>query len=337
MKIAVYYPDKFPAYSLKIYTDKVIKILENKDIKFVKFNSKDNIPNNADIYWDSQTGGGNPVVFNRKLEKPTIMTMNGAALYSLPIKDNFHRYKTIIGLIKKRKKFNIIWKKKSKFVDFVISVSKFSKYEVLNYFPFQENQTSLIYYGVDFDYFKLEKKEYSNQKKFLHISQYQPKKNIQRLIAGFELACKERDDLELTIICPGYPKTINNEKIKLITEYADRETVKKYLHNSYAFIFPSLHETFGFPILEAMASSLPVITAKTTACGEVANNSAILVDPYSKTEISQAIINISENEKLYYELINNGLINAKNFTWEKCAYNHLQVFENSINKYNEKT
>jgi glycosyltransferase involved in cell wall biosynthesis len=328
MKIAVYYPNVFPAYSIKDDTDMVIQYLEKKGVNIIKFSSVNDIPKNADLIWDSLTGGGNITIFDKKFDKPTVITMHGSALFSLPLKDNIVKYKTILRLLQKRLIYKNQWKKKSKFVDKVIAVSNYCENETIEYLPFKKEQITTIYHGIDFSFFKVENnKENQKLKTFLHISQFQPKKNIGRIIEAFKIANNKIPDIKLKIICPGYPYKNSLKNIEIINTYVDRKEIIELYHNSYAFIFPSLHETFGKPILEAMASGIPVITSNTTACKEIGGNDAILVNPYNIYDISEAIIKISQDEELYKELVLRGLKKAKILTWEKSAEEHYKLFK----------
>lgn len=332
MKVAVYYPPNFPAYSIKDDTDMVVQGLKKLGVTIVKFDTVNNIPKNVDIFWDSLTGGGNMTIFNEKFDAPTVITMHGSALFSLPLKDNIVKKKTILRLLQKRFIYKREWKQKSKYIDNVIVVSDFCKDETIEYLPFTKEQITTIYHGIDFSFFKTEEqRETLKTKTFLHISQFQPKKNIYRIIEAFRIANIKIPDIKLKIICPGYPYASNHENIEIINTYVARDEIIKLYHNSYAFIFPSLHETFGKPILESMASGIPVITSKTTACGEIAGSKAILVNPYSISDIADAIIQISEDVGLRKQLSVAGIEYSKNFTWQKSAEEHLALFKSLIN------
>ena len=100
--------------------------------------------------------------------------------------------------------------------------------------------------------------------------------------------------------------------------------------NATGFLFPSLHETFGMPILEAMASGCPVITSHDTGCAEIAGDAALLVDPRSVEAISAAMQSLIEHERLRADLRARGLARAAEFTWEKSARKHLDVFEQAL-------
>lgn len=113
--------------------------------------------------------------------------------------------------------------------------------------------------------------------------------------------------------------------IKIYTAVSDSRLIELY-NNSFVFIYPSLYEGFGIPILEAMACGCPVITSNYGAMKEIAGNSAYLVNPKSTTQISNAIQKIINSPKLKNKLKREGLALAKMFSWEKTAKKTLELY-----------
>jgi glycosyltransferase involved in cell wall biosynthesis len=94
-----------------------------------------------------------------------------------------------------------------------------------------------------------------------------------------------------------------------------------------AFVYPSLYEGFGIPVLEAGACGVPVITSNTSSLPEVAGDAALLVDPYDVDAIADAMYRLVTDEALRAELTRRGAENVKRFSWEKCARETLAVLE----------
>ena len=93
------------------------------------------------------------------------------------------------------------------------------------------------------------------------------------------------------------------------------------------FLFPSLSEGFGMPIVEAMACGAPVITSKISCMPEVAGNAAMLTDPFDPNDIAQAMLALSSDEAMRLQKIKDGLENAKRFSWDQSAGNVLSLYE----------
>jgi glycosyltransferase involved in cell wall biosynthesis len=113
----------------------------------------------------------------------------------------------------------------------------------------------------------------------------------------------------------------------LIREPKSPSELAELYRGALAFVFPSIHETFGIPIIEAMASGCPVITSKGSACPEIAGDAALLVDPRSVEEIGTAMGRMVLDAGLRNRLRNDGVIRSKCFSWTKSAHRHLAVFE----------
>ncbi len=109
--------------------------------------------------------------------------------------------------------------------------------------------------------------------------------------------------------------------------YVPLEHIPALLGGARAMVFPSLHEGFGLPVVEAMACGCPVITSSCSSMPEVAGDAALFVDPMDEVSIAQAMINIASDAGLRKKLIEKGLNRASGFSWEKTARLTLDVFE----------
>lgn len=189
----------------------------------------------------------------------------------------------------------------------------------------------VVYHGVDHRVFNPSGPRLElDRPYFLHVSQYNPsiynKKNLPRILEAYKkLTISPKPYLVLVI--PGYPKTIDIDGVIPIRRPLPTVELTKLYRGALAFIFPSLHETFGMPILEAMASGCPVITSNVTACPEVVGDAALLVNPYSTKSIAEAMELIATDDNLRRKLIAKGLERAKEFTWRRSALKHKAIFE----------
>jgi glycosyltransferase involved in cell wall biosynthesis len=116
----------------------------------------------------------------------------------------------------------------------------------------------------------------------------------------------------------------------LFPGYVAEEDKAALLSSAVAFVFPSLYEGFGLPVLEAQACGCPVITSTTTSLPEVAGDAALLVDPYDTAAIADGMERVASDPDLREALIERGLINTRRFSWRGCAQAVLSAVEQSV-------
>lgn len=248
---------------------------------------------------------------------------------------------------------NLLQKLKNKFftsnwihnVDGIICISKYCQDEFSDIFgkSIQERST-VIYHGLPYelnepysvaieDEIKVIGK-YTQKKHYLiNIGTVYPKKNIERLIEAFSQI--KTLDVDL-LICGS--AGVNSQSIYTAPERygiegsvhflgrVDTEELKVLLKNATAFVFPSLYEGFGIPILEAFAMEVPVISSNATCLPEIAGDSALFFNPDSSEEISRAIDLILSDAQLAEELILKGKKRVSGFSWSKSAELHKKFF-----------
>lgn len=248
-----------------------------------------------------------------------------------------------------RKLKNFAFKKAILSADHIITISEYSKNDIINYFKIDESNISVVPLGVDKKYFKIidkDKKQnilkkYNIEKDFfIFIGTLQPRKNILRIIEAFEqlpLEIKEQNQL-IIIGQNGWNTDELMNKLTYLEEsghgkwinYIPEDDMLALFQSAISLVYPSLYEGFGLPIIEAFASSCPVISSNTTSIPEVAGDAAILVNPSSVKEISNAMYRIATNIDLRNELIALGLKQVKKFTWKKSADEHMKVFKSLL-------
>ena len=110
----------------------------------------------------------------------------------------------------------------------------------------------------------------------------------------------------------------------------DKDLVLLY-NAATLFVYPSLYEGFGLPLLEAMSCGTPVITSNLSSLPEVVGNAAITVNPYDFEELAKKIDKVLSDKELQKILIKKGVNRAKEFTWEKTALETIKVYEKVLN------
>jgi glycosyltransferase involved in cell wall biosynthesis len=170
----------------------------------------------------------------------------------------------------------------------------------------------------------------------LYVGTLQPRKNLARIIAAFArlagnpaldgvqlvLAGKKGwlyQDLFAQVMRAGLAGRV------LFPGYIADEDLPALLSGALGFVFPSLYEGFGIPVLEAGACGVAVITSNTSSLPEVAGDAALLVDPHDVDAIAAAMYRLVTDDALRAELARRGLENIKRFSWEKCARETLAV------------
>lgn len=165
-----------------------------------------------------------------------------------------------------------------------------------------------------------------------------PKKNTVRTLKAYALYLKQSRrslplliaDLEKTTVDKLLDKEgLENIKHKIYCPgYISHQDLPHIYGGAFAFLYPSMRESFGLPILEAMACGTPVITSNTSAIPEIAGEKAMLIDPENEQEIADQIIKLEENQPFYQQQIEYGIKRSKLFSWEETAKNLLNIYLN---------
>lgn len=227
--------------------------------------------------------------------------------------------------------------------DQVITISQCSKNDIVKFLEIKEEKIKTIYLGRPV----LEKEnqaglnKYSIKNKYIfYIGGFDYRKNVVKLIDSYKIFCESNDNIDLVIAgkLPKQPNPIAldvekkvkelglQDKVRFIGYVAD-ENLPELYKNAAVFVFPTLYEGFGLPVLEAMTYGCPVITSNNSSIIEITSEAALLVNPYNSEDIAKAIEKVLSDEKLRQAMIQKGIENAQRFSWEKCAIETLRVFD----------
>jgi len=218
----------------------------------------------------------------------------------------------------------------------IITPTEFGRQELHQYYKFPLEKIKVIPWGFDANKFKPAKFELSRFEKFkinqpylLFVGRLEEKKNVNGIIKAFEiLRSQYRRDLDLVLV--GRPGVGYEQINQLINKSLFKKNIIKLgwvkeddlpiLYSSaQAFVFPSLYEGFGLPILEAMACGCPVVTARQNSLLEVGGQSAIYIDNSDPAQMARKIEELLAKSDLRQQMINSGLKTAKLFSWQKTA------------------
>ncbi len=175
---------------------------------------------------------------------------------------------------------------------------------------------------------------------FLYVGTIEPRKNLYRILQGFEICKKRFPEFHFVIVGSfgwKYAPILNLVKQKLkgsvhFFKTVPNEDISFFYSGAAALVFPSLYEGFGLPILEAMACGCPVITARNSSLQEVAGDAALYADEFSYEDIASNMISLIPNKRLRLSLVTRGYERIKNFSWRKTARETLKVFQKITNK-----
>ncbi|NQZ45170.1 MAG: glycosyltransferase family 4 protein [Flavobacteriaceae bacterium] len=234
----------------------------------------------------------------------------------------------------------------------VITVSNYEKHRINKYFGFQDDRLTAIYNGVGAHFEKVThaatlaaiKKEFNLPERFFFfLGNTDPKKNTKGVLQAFadfdarypgnyQLVMLDYDESELAKLLAGIGVPQLRDSIHL-TGYVPNEKLPAIISQSQVFLYPSLRESFGIPILEGMACGVPVITSNTSSMPEVAGEgTALIVDPFDPKAITQAMCDLIEDKILADLLVEKGIERAKEFSWKAMATNVLELYESVYNE-----
>jgi glycosyltransferase involved in cell wall biosynthesis len=231
-----------------------------------------------------------------------------------------------------------VWKKYFVYIPVrYVAISESTKKEAMRYWGPGTAEITVIHLGS----FVTPKspRTHFGSKKILTVSDISPRKNQLRLIQAFELVHRANpsSNAELTIVgylrkdIPEFESTLHDIRrrnkginIKLAGYLADSEVLSLY-EEADVFVYPSLYEGFGLPVLEAMACGCPVIASNVSSLPEVVGEAGLLVDPYDVKALAQAMLTVLEDDELKREMCRKGIAQAQKFSWEKAGAELLAV------------
>ncbi len=218
--------------------------------------------------------------------------------------------------------------------------------ELVEYWGVDENKIDVVHHGIDDCWLAAipaaEKARVLEKYKLpanflLFVGTLQPRKNIDRIIKAFkQLPFELQREHKLVLVGKnGWQTQELLEEIKQLSanntgvwlEYVPFDDLRALYQSAKLFLFPSLHEGFGMPILEAFASKTPVITSNITSMPEVAGDAAYLIDPYNVEQLQQAMYTLLSDTNLCLRYIQKGLNRVTQFSWKASAEKTLAIYQ----------
>ena len=224
----------------------------------------------------------------------------------------------------------------------ILTISEFSKKEILRFFRNINNDNISIHYPAiaTINNNQVEDSNYLQKDYILYVGTIEPRKNIKALIeALYLLWSKENVNTKLVIIGKkgwlfkevfDLVEKLNVNNSVIFKDYVTPEEINSYYKNAKLFVYPSIYEGFGMPVIEAMSYGIPVITSNCSSLPEAAGKAAILVNPNDVNQLAMEIQNLLNNENKRLELIKLGYNQVNNFNWEKTTTGILKVIKEQL-------
>ncbi|MEK6750885.1 MAG: glycosyltransferase family 1 protein [Chloroflexota bacterium] len=227
------------------------------------------------------------------------------------------------------------WKILARRARALITVSEFSRQRLKHHLNLPDEKIHVIYNGVGEPFEPQSagraaavKEKYGIRKPyFLFVGTLEPRKNLHTLLKAWEQLNLKTHELFLA----GTEGLVfsSASHAKSVTCVLDEDLPALY-SGAAAFVYPSLYEGFGLPVLEAMACETPVITSNTTAFPEIFGDAALLIDPARPEDIIRAMQEIIENNSLANTLRERGMKKARELSWEKSTVKTETIFKGIV-------
>lgn len=180
----------------------------------------------------------------------------------------------------------------------------------------------------------------------LHVGTMEKRKNIVRLLKAFKLLLNDHPDIKLVLIGQFSPKKDMDDREEIMkfigendlseyvifTGYVNDAKLERYYKNAMAYVFPSLNEGFGIPVLEAFRAGIPVLVAGNSCLPEVGGKAVEIFDPYDHTAIYSKLNTLISDKKRQEEMILLGKERLEQFNWKNAANELVKIFREASGK-----
>lgn len=225
-------------------------------------------------------------------------------------------------------------------INHFITVSESSKSDLINYLKIPQNSITVTYEALDLDFQELNgrcvgnEEKYSHEKYILSVGTLEPRKNIQTLISAFSIL-KRKYNIDHKLILTGRngwkdkleipPDVLNNI---IFTGYVSDEELSNLYKSASVYVFPSIYEGFGFPLLEAMSSGTPIVASLTSSLPEIGGDTCEYVkDSYNPEEYAKVIFNVLNNKLKRERMVASGYKRVKEFSWANCVKETIDIYK----------
>jgi len=213
--------------------------------------------------------------------------------------------------------------------DHLITISDFSKRELIKWAKVDEKKVSVIHLAVDRYRFAEDGERAAGLNYFLFVGTLLPHKNLDRLIRAWNRVGERFRKWKLIVVGKRTERAKPAQNVHILGEVEEEHLARLY-QGAYAFIAPSIYEGFGLPPLEAMAAGCPTIVSNAASFPEICGDASLYCDPFDEEDMAQKICTLIENPSLRQTLIDAGRKRVDLFSWEKAANAHMEVINKII-------
>ena len=222
----------------------------------------------------------------------------------------------------------------------VMTVSEFTRQELKLRGGLDVEDVAVVHHGVSDVFLATQDEEDAPRANYLlYVGGAGPNKNLERLIAAVR---RLRESHQIELVIAG-DRSWDHEELRSalgaatpewirLRGYVSDEELAGFYRNAAVCVFPSLHEGFGLPVLEAMACGTPLACSRIPVLEEVAVNAAAYFDPLSVEDIAIAIRSLLKGGRLASELVSRGRARAREFTWAKTAKKTIEVYRAALER-----
>jgi glycosyltransferase involved in cell wall biosynthesis len=217
--------------------------------------------------------------------------------------------------------------------DGIICVSESTRDDLLKYYEVDPSRVFAIHSGVAATTDNRQPTTALPKRYILFVSTIEPRKNLGVLLDAFE-NLKRRGKYDGSLVVVGRIGWKSEEFVSRLRgrdvhhlDYLSPAELQEVYRKAEMFVFPSIYEGFGFPLLEAMAHGVPTIAAESSSLPEIAGDAALYFDPRDAAQLESAISRVVENHELRHALIMRGRERVEHFRWDTAAERTVEVLE----------
>ncbi|MGH9336409.1 MAG: glycosyltransferase family 4 protein, partial [Vicinamibacteria bacterium] len=233
---------------------------------------------------------------------------------------------------------------------FIITPSESARRDVSRLFGISERKIRAIPHAPDVQFQprrdresldRIESRYGVRRPYLLYVGTLEPRKNLARAVTGFSRVATEYPDHRFYLagdlgwqakdLLQTMERLPHGNRIERLGYVAEEDLAALY-SNAELFVYPSLYEGFGLPVIEAMACGAPVLTSNTSSLAEIADGAAVLVDPHDVEQIAEGMGRALSDEIGRERLVASGLARARSFSWERTTRETLAVYEEALER-----